>query len=305
MTAQTDKVEAGPTRILIATDLSARCDRALDRAVQLADQFGAELIALHVLAPEQSLAGWYQERGLPAWRRPKDPLRVAGERMRACLPHGGRDVTTLVEEGEPAEIIAKVAAEHRCQLIVTGLARDETLGRLFIGNTVDALVATTEIPVLVVKNRECGAYRSVVVAADFSEPSRQALDLAGQWFGDARLTLFNAYEAPYAGLLSEAERYRAGYRKVVEAECAAFLARGKEPPGGLDVILEPGFPAPLLADYVAIRGADLVVVGRTQHGTLRRLLVGSAATAILSDVGTDILLASLPDQGLDEGRSEA
>ena len=36
-------------KILMATDLSPRCDRAFQRAVALAEQFGAELRVLHVV----------------------------------------------------------------------------------------------------------------------------------------------------------------------------------------------------------------------------------------------------------------
>jgi len=49
-----------PHSLLLATDLSARCDRALDRAAQLAGEWQAELVALNVLdpaaSPDQALA---------------------------------------------------------------------------------------------------------------------------------------------------------------------------------------------------------------------------------------------------------
>jgi nucleotide-binding universal stress UspA family protein len=38
-------------RILLATDLSARSDRAMDRAMMLAKRENAELVVLHVLEP--------------------------------------------------------------------------------------------------------------------------------------------------------------------------------------------------------------------------------------------------------------
>lgn len=51
---------APPARLLLATDLSARCDRALDRAAQLAGEWHAELVALNVLgvtaSPDQTVA---------------------------------------------------------------------------------------------------------------------------------------------------------------------------------------------------------------------------------------------------------
>lgn len=41
-----------PHRILLASDLSSRGDRALDRAAQLAQQWGAELLILHAIEGE-------------------------------------------------------------------------------------------------------------------------------------------------------------------------------------------------------------------------------------------------------------
>ena len=38
-----------PKKILVATDLSAHSDRALDRGIQLAQQWDAQLIVLHVM----------------------------------------------------------------------------------------------------------------------------------------------------------------------------------------------------------------------------------------------------------------
>src|SRR5690606_10164041 len=45
---------AKPSRILLSTDLSPRCDRAQDRAAQLATEWSAELVALNVLDPAAS-----------------------------------------------------------------------------------------------------------------------------------------------------------------------------------------------------------------------------------------------------------
>ncbi|WP_268744979.1 universal stress protein [Cupriavidus metallidurans] len=49
-----------PASLMLATDLSPRCDRALDRAAGLAQAWKAELIVAHVLDPaahpDQALA---------------------------------------------------------------------------------------------------------------------------------------------------------------------------------------------------------------------------------------------------------
>jgi len=42
-------MQGPPKAILLATDLSARCDRALDRAALLASEWQAQLIIVHAL----------------------------------------------------------------------------------------------------------------------------------------------------------------------------------------------------------------------------------------------------------------
>jgi nucleotide-binding universal stress UspA family protein len=63
----------------------------------------------------------------------------------------------------------------------------------------------------------------------------------------------------------------------------------------LDIVLEPGVPQHLLADYVVARNVDLVVVGT--HGRspiLEKLLIGSVAKAIMAAVPCDVLVVRRP-----------
>ena len=90
-------------------------------------------------------------------------------------------------------------ASFPCSLIVTGIARDETLGRLLLGTTVEKLARQARQPVLVVKTRPRKPYHDVLVATDFSPGSRQALRAALQLVPDANLTLFHAYDVPFQG----------------------------------------------------------------------------------------------------------
>jgi len=53
--SEADVFPPSPHKILLATDLSARCDRALDRAGILADRWDAELVALHVIEDRAAL----------------------------------------------------------------------------------------------------------------------------------------------------------------------------------------------------------------------------------------------------------
>src|SRR5690348_6645433 len=123
----TNRTEGRPNKILLGTDLSARSDRALDRAALLAAECDAQLLVVHVLEEEPAMSG---EGGpIPSWRRPPDPQRVAERRLRTDLRGLEARPVVIVEKGEPGEVLLRVAEAHGCDLIVTGLARDELLGR--------------------------------------------------------------------------------------------------------------------------------------------------------------------------------
>jgi nucleotide-binding universal stress UspA family protein len=148
-----------PRKVLLATDLSARCDRALDRAVALARGWRARLIAVRALEQPEGFYTTELERRLPSWRRPLDAAAVVEEQLRRDMLPAARNVTVVVEKGEPAEVIRRAVDSHGCELIVTGIARDETLGRFGLGTTVDRLLRRLRVPVLIVKQRARSPYK--------------------------------------------------------------------------------------------------------------------------------------------------
>ncbi len=283
-----------PRKILVATDLSARSDRALDRAVSLAQQWQAQLLVLHVL---EEPPAWKRDLPqLPSWKRPADPLSVARRNVLEELREISDKATILIEKGDPAETITAVADEQGCDLIVIGVARHEPFGQFSLGRTVDRLVRRSRVPLLVVKNRVRHPYHDIVVATDFSEPSRHALDAAARFFPDKPLTAFHAYDPPMSGLVSDPPSYRDDYRKMTEQECEEFLQAWEKSSGGRrpNVLLEYGQPNHLLHDYVSENRVDLVAVGTHGRSLLFDVFIGSIAKQILHDVPCDILVIREP-----------
>ena len=60
-----------PQRIFMANDLSARCDRALARAAQLAQAWHGKLTVVHVVHAAEVAARDRLASGAPSWRRPE------------------------------------------------------------------------------------------------------------------------------------------------------------------------------------------------------------------------------------------
>jgi nucleotide-binding universal stress UspA family protein len=286
----------GPPRsILLATDLSARSDRALDRATLLAKHWHSHLTVLHVL--ENVPSSLNSVDPLPSWKRPPDPLSIVRNSVTEDLSEIAEEATILVEEGGVVETITRVANGDNSDLIVIGVARNELLGELMLGRTVDRLLRRSQVPLLVVKNRPRRPYRHIVVATDFSDSSRHALVAAMRFFPEDVLTVFHAYDPPMAGIMTDAAAYRRDYRKVAERDCSAFLRDTEKPKSERQqphVLIEYGAPSLLLHDYVTDNPADLVVVGTHGRSAIFDVLIGSVAKRIINDVPCDILVVREP-----------
>jgi len=281
---------AAPRTILLATDLSSRCDRALDRAASLAARWDARLIVLNVIEASRRDAD-----DLPSWRRLSDPRGAAEARVRRDLPEPLRALDVRVAEGDPADAIVNIATAEGVDLIVTGVARDEALGRHLLGATVERLARRAPAPVLVVKRR-LRPYGEVVVATDFTAASQHALATAAALFPDARLTLMHGWEVPFPGF-QDNPRFRDDLRAELARHSDTFLAAARLPEAQrptLQVLIEHGAPERLIRDYMTDRDVELVVIGAHGGSALFDGRLGAVARRILDASPGDVLVVREP-----------
>ena len=295
-----DGTRALPRKLLLATDLSCRCDRALDRAVALCREWQAGLVIVHALEMSQEVLSARTRRDRPAWHEPKERIAAVEWQLRRDLADAFLQPTIVVEEGDPAELALNTARDHGCDLIVVGIARDEAFGRLLLGGTVDALIRSTTVPLLVVKNRTHGRYEHLVVATDFSTDSRAALHL-GSRIQPRGATLFHAFDAPFSGWTGKTQYLADAQRNALEAS-ARFLGEAGLPDDArqaIHAIAEHGALSDLLQDYVQKQRVDLILLGLPERGFVMETLIGSRARAVLDFVPCDILLvrdqSSMPE----------
>jgi len=280
-----------PQRLLLATDLSCRCDRPLDRAALLAKEWHARLTVVHAM-PDDTALRVGSDVPVPASRR-VDPRRLAERRVRADIGDVAPQPAVVIGTGEPIDVILEAARANNCDLIVTGLARDEPLGRLVLGSTVDKLMRRSPVPILIVRSRARGPYRRIAVATDFSQPSREALEAAMGAFPEARFDLVHAYDAPMSGLVSDQQAHTAEFRAMAEEDAAAFLASyeaafpQRAPPR---LVLRRGDPGRELSAYADEEDIELVVMAAQTRSALMDALIGSVAAELIRIVPCDVLV---------------
>jgi nucleotide-binding universal stress UspA family protein len=269
---------------LLATDLDRRTDRALDRAVALASEWKAPLVIAHAI--ERDPEGW------PLTRQ-KDPRAAATQRIREDLREPvPDDLELVVERGDPVKLILETSTRYDSRLVVTGVARDFGFGRSSAGATVDALARLSPVPVLAVKTRANRAYRNVIVATDFSEPSRDALLTTLEMFPSANVILFHAFHVVYESFMDDKCASRDAEARHAEEKAREFLAETPVGDRQIHIRVEHGSPERALRELVAAGGVDLVVVGTRGRGVIGQLLLGSAARSIVAEVPADVLIAS-------------
>ncbi len=286
-----------PQNILLATDLASHCDRALDRAAQLAAQWQATLHVVHALRPDTAEFWW----PVAGDEQPAQDSHVAtvARQIRRDLREKVAKLIIHVAEGEPAKVILETAAREQCDLIVVG-ARGPTFAGIAPSATTTQLMRRSPLSLLVVKARPHQPYRKVLVGTDFTSESRRGLEMATAWFGDTDITLMHALDIPYKSLLLDAGREHQ-FAKMERDTMESFVASAQIPATMHERIhtrIEYGHAEVMLHRHVIAHDIDLTVIGALTRGFAFHVLIGGSVTRIVHDVPSDVLMvrAATADQ---------
>ena len=276
-----------PTHIIFATDFSARCDRAQDRAVQLAVEWNASLTAVHALSDmsltdNTSLRDSYRRAAMRNAHLLREEL--------ACT--AGLRSSVIVEEGPVEAVVLATVAKDRGQLVVTGVAGTGPLAQMLLGSTGTALARSSPVPLLIVKKKVLDTNAQVVVSTDLSESSKPALMVALRWFSLHRVALFHAIDPPYRSWVGDKEEYDSEAEAAAIAECRDFVRglAGTDAVSRFEVIVRRGDPVTGLEMLTNEANTDLVIAGTQGRTGLMHTLLGSVASGILSQVQSDVLI---------------
>jgi nucleotide-binding universal stress UspA family protein len=270
--------------LLLATDLSARCDRPLERAKQLADEFSIPLVVLTVHDAPQAPGDVLQWLDGDAGRAHQE--RAAREEFACEFAGSPLQVSQRFATGPAPTAILDSAATLPGAIVVAGASQHDSLGDLLLGSTVEKLARGLAQPLLVVRQRVRGPYRRIMVATDFTPASTLAMETAASLFPGRRITVFHAHDNDV--LAADAPPH---------AELIRFLDGCALPSGArelLDPVIGEGEPASQLARHVVDNSIDLVVLGLHEESALMRLLTGSRSEYLLQAVVCDTLLVRPP-----------
>lgn len=274
--------------VLVASDLTPRSARALERALVLAGQIGAEVHVLHVVDADLP-ATIAQHQRTEAERQLQEWL--------AASPHAA-GVTAYVEVvlGHRVASVLTAADAKNVELMVLGTHRRSPIRDVFVGGTSEQLIRLSRRPALVVSNAPAAPYQRMLAAVDFSDRSRQAVEYAANLLPHVALEMLHVYAMSYTGLANlsqdpaDSAKAEQHLRNMVASDKQRFLAALDAPNVPKEVTIRAGNVLTVIPDEIASRAADLLVVGTHSRRGVARAVLGSVAAKLTQNPACDVLV---------------
>jgi universal stress protein E len=285
----TDRIPAVRHRVLCASDLTPRSDRAVRRAAILARQMDADLMFVHVVEHQSS------ER-IQRLKASRARVRLAAQVERAMAPVPER-ATIEIHLGKPLKVIAELAKQCSVDMIVLAAPTPRRFEKL-VGTKAERIIRAAPCPVLFVSNEPAGAYAQIAVATDLSDTSvRAAQAVALMGIADVAYSWFvHAFEPPVDGMtVDEAtaaerlETHKRQWSERVHAQLTPELEAAGFDLSRVRISAEPARPLDAIEHISEKVHPELLVIGTSRWFMLKRMLMSSVAHQVLTKMSCDIL----------------
>jgi nucleotide-binding universal stress UspA family protein len=135
--------------IAIGVDGSARADRAVEMGVEIARPLGAQVVLLSSLRDSSATsAGRATDTAEEEWAsNPSARVKQILATTQAGIERGGVRCSTLVDEGDPGEVLVRLAAECGADILVVG---NKGMHRRLVGSVPNTVTHKAACSVLIV-----------------------------------------------------------------------------------------------------------------------------------------------------------
>lgn len=284
-----------PRKILCPIDFSSGSHHAFRVAARLASELDATLELVHAWhLPALATGGEYPLPGEAIQGMVDDAERGLTDTLAEAKKLGVARVTSQLVSGLPWERIVELAGPN--DLIVMGTHGRTGISRFLLGSVAEKVVRHAPCSVLVARpHGEPAAFKHILVAVDFSESSRHALDQAGDLASrtGARVTLLHVLELPaiYRGQPPADFVHDIDQRASAQLDEWAELVEQKTRNQVERLVRTGAPPAQALGMIAEDPSIDLVVVGSHGRTGMKRLVLGSVAEKLVRHAGLPVLVA--------------
>lgn len=255
--------------ILCPVDFSELSASALRLAALIGTRCSIPVTALH--------AQWFEVPPYLTESRTeqiKEQLRDSLEDARSALQSfvgdtvEGYTPAIRVEEGDPREVILRVAESTNSCLILMGTQGRTGISRLMLGSVAEQVLHTSGIPVLTIRRADrAKTISKIVCAVNDSEVSRKALRYAARLAKclGARLTVIHVLE---------------GGNQLAISDLCSWIAQDR-PDCEVQEVIRHGHAAEEIIRLVEELDADLLVIGAEHKLFLDKAAIGTTTTHLV------------------------
>lgn len=279
-------------KILIPYDFSLRSKSALKKALLLAKRDDYEPVVLHAI--NISIFDRFLKEALNLDQVAKD-LEAKIKRTLSTLEYPTAKV--LIKIGSPVAETIETAKEIDAKLIVLGDHGEFHLKDILLGTTARGVVASSPVPVLVVKNDDEPKYEKVLIATDFSPESFEAYKATNELFPNAHFLIYHGYAVPSRMVVAEYGLVSDQIESALESIRTESADKAKEFANRLKTLYEPTIkvrssfsPSEEILEVAGETNSDLIVLGAKGGNSLVPFLLGSVTDSLLQYCGIDILI---------------
>lgn len=285
-------------RILIGTDFSESAMEAARLAARVGGP-GARYRVAHAYQPAPPPM-WWPESG--SWRAEEEARHEAllRELQEWASRAGVPNPEPMLLRGSVGREMAHEARAIGADLVVVGSRGQSAVERILLGSSARAILRAATTDTLIVHGRAppegAPAFRRILVATDFNDPSREAakraLELAREMGAELRVA-HSADPSPLADpAMDPSPRDRPGDPHHLAWVPEALHRFNQEILGGAaKEDLLKGTPGREIPRHAREIGADLLVLGTHGAGALERFLLGSVAEGLAERSPCPVLVA--------------
>ena len=217
------------------------------------------------------------------------------------------DAAIEIREGKPAEAIADIARSTKAELIVVGKHGETGPLRGYAGRTADSLVRSAPAPIIVANGALTSRPERVIVALTYSSITPHIVSWTKriQAASGARIVVVHAIGSAVLSHVLSVSTVRTGEPPTSE-EIDEIFSEDRD--RWTRMLIEAGIPADCIDSEVifgevstavlgasAAHNADMIIMG-SHAGPVRRLLLGSAASAVVREAEIPVMVVVEPEQ---------
>ena len=216
------------------------------------------------------------------------------------------NISIEIRDGRPADTILEVAREKAADLVVVGKHGERGPLRGYTGRTADNLVRSAPAPVLMASGIPPGAPRRIVAALTYSSITPFIVECVQrmQAASGADIVVINVVGSAVLSHVLTMASIRTGTTPG-NAELREIFSEDRD--RWCRLLIDAGVPADKVSAEVVFGevsesviaaareyGADMIIMG-SHAGPVRRLVLGSAASAVLRHAEIPVLVAVEPE----------